>query len=210
MKLISGFFKAARKSSALVMLLLATYGQVNARVFWNKFEVAANAKNEITLSWNVTEYNNRSFRVQHSIDGVKWEDIGMVQSKNSGETMVDYSFVYTNTVNGKHFYRIQDVDLDYGSTGPSPVKTIVLSNIKESIGIWPNPASSEITLAVRNDESVVYTKALVFDLTGRMVIEKQFGEGKTTINIKDLLPGTYVLRLQGEHGAVRTEKFLKQ
>ena len=207
--------KKAKTLTMFIVLALAAHAGVShtsgmRRVFWNKFEVVTNGKNEVVLTWNVTEYNNKSFRVQHSTDGLKWEDIALVQSKISGESMTDYTYTHVNRENGKQFYRLQDIDLDATSIGFSPVKTLMLYDEKPVVAIWPNPATSEISIARYNINNSSTSKAQIFDMAGRMIIEKQFGEHSATININDLQPGTYVLRIQGENGKLRTEKFVKQ
>ena len=208
--------KKAKALTAVIMLALAVHAGANhtsglRRVFWNKFEVVATEKNAVILTWNVTEYNNKSFRVQHSTDGLKWEDIALVQSKNTGESMTDYTYTHVNGKKGKHFYRLEDVDVDATSIGMSPVKTLVLSDAAAPVtAIWPNPAINEISVARFTDNSP-NSKAQIFDLSGRMLVEKQFGgDHSTTININELLPGTYVMRIQGENGKIHSEKFIKQ
>lgn len=200
--------------TAFIVLSLAVHAGVAhtsglRRVFWNKFEVAENGKHEVVLTWNVTEYNNKSFRVQHSTDGVKWEDIALVQSKNSSESMTDYTYTYTKKGKGKHYFRLQDIDVDATSIGFSPVKTLVLSDDQPTAAVWPNPATNEINVTRYTNNSTA-SKAQIFDLTGKMLSERQFGEHSATINITDLQPGTYVLRIQGEDGKIHTEKFVKQ
>ena len=116
MKLITVLItKKAKALTIFIVLALAAHAGVShasgmRRVFWNKFEVVVTEKNDVVLTWNVTEYNNKSFRVQHSTDGIKWEDIALVQSKNSGESMTDYTYTHPNRGKGKHFYRLQDID----------------------------------------------------------------------------------------------------
>jgi len=206
--------KKAKALAALIVLSLAVHAGVThtsglRRVFWNKFDVVENGKHEVVLTWNVTEYNNKSFKVQHSTDGIKWEDIALVQSKMSSESMTDYTYTYTKKGKGKHYFRLQDIDVDATSIGFSPVKTLVLSDDQPTVSIWPNPAINEINVG-RYTNNNINTKAQIFDLTGRMISERQFGEHSTTIKINDLQPGTYVLRIQGEDGKIHTEKFVKQ
>jgi hypothetical protein len=71
MQLISNYrTKKTMALSLLMMMAIFTYGRVTSpvdtrRVFWNKFEVIQNNDNTIVLTWNVTEYNNKSFVVQY-------------------------------------------------------------------------------------------------------------------------------------------------
>jgi hypothetical protein len=215
MKLISVFFTKNVKVVTLMLGILLSMTQMASaagmRVFWNKFEVVVNEKNEVILTWNVTEYNNKSFRVQHSVDGAKWEDIAIVQSQNSPESMTDYSYVHRIKLSGKQFYRLQDLDIDFNSTGFSPVKTVSVTNEKPVISLWPNPATNEISLVGAHDSNNgSYTKAQIFDLSGKLLSEKKFTEGSGTINIHDLQTGTYILRVLSTNGTIHTEKFVKQ
>jgi Secretion system C-terminal sorting domain len=214
MQLISTFcIKKAMAAGLLMMMMTFTYAGNNAppdtrRVFWNKFEVIETIGNTILLTWNVTEYNNRSFIVQHSINGTEWEDIALVQSKNSAESMTDYSYKHTNKLVGKQFYRLKDIDVDYGTTGFSPVKTLILKNEKQVVTIWPNPVTNYILIS--NDNINLYTKARVFDLTGKMMIERKLDPDVTEIPVTELPAGTYIVKIENNKGVAYTQKIVKQ
>src|SRR5258706_933079 len=150
------------KASIVTVLILAAT-VANARVFWNKVEASVANENIVTLNWNVTEYNNKNFLVQHSFDGMNWETMAVIDSKNSPQSMTDYSYSYKNKLSGKQYYRIKDVDIDVSYTSSSPVKTLVLKNDKQGISLWPNPATDHV-LVESNNSNDVYTKATIFNL----------------------------------------------
>src|SRR5690349_13198969 len=109
MKLVSGF-NPKKGFVAAALVLMASIA--DARVFWNKVEATSNSEGLVTLTWNVTEYNNKQFEVQHSTDGIKWEIIGIVASHNSPQSMTDYTYSYKNRQGGKQYYRLKDIDVD--------------------------------------------------------------------------------------------------
>jgi hypothetical protein len=215
MKLISTFFTKKTQAVALLILMgtFTNAHQASAadlrRVFWNKFEAVVKGDNTVVLTWNVTEYNNKSFRVQHSVDGTNWEDIAIVQSKNSAESMTDYSYTHINKLHGKQFYRLQDIDVDLGSTGPSPVRTLILKIDNQAITIWPNPASDHILIA-NNDKGDLYTKARIFDLTGKVVTESNLKPNVNEIAINKLPAGTYIVKIENSKGTSYSQKIAKQ
>jgi hypothetical protein len=209
MKLVSVLVNRKVAVTALVAISFAAFAG-ERRVFWNKFEISVNEKNEVVLTWNVTEYNNRTFHIQHSNDGTKWEEIAVVQSKNSPQTMVDYTYTQHARLKGKQFYRLQDVDVDQNPLSLSPVRTLIVNNDTKAVSIWPNPATTEINLAGHDSDNSSYARVQIYDLSGRKVAEKQFIEHSNTISVAGLKPGTYILRIQNDSGAIHDEKFVKQ
>jgi Secretion system C-terminal sorting domain len=143
----------------------------------------------------------------YSINGTDWQDIAFVQSHNSPESMTDYSYKHSNKVKGKQFYRLKDVDVDHGSTGFSPVKTLIVKQEKQVVAIWPNPVTSQ--LLISNDKSI-YTKAKVFDLTGKIMIERNLEPETTQIPVSELPAGTYIVKIENNKGIAYTQKIVKQ
>jgi hypothetical protein len=178
-------------------------------VSWKSFGVTVQHNNNVLLNWEIMEYQNKGFYVQHSIDGTIWDDIAFVPGKSNSESLDDYSYSYTNNLNGRQYYRIKQVDLD-DKVSYSEVASVILKKDKQNIMIWPNPAIDKINLAGQDGKNNSYTKAQVFDLSGRMVVEKQLGENSPAINVKDLQAGTYLVRVQSADGKIYNEKFVKQ
>lgn len=205
MKLITAILTRKLLMSGVFMLMVTL---VNARVFWNKFDVTANNGATVVLTWNVTEYNNKNFIVQHSINGTDWEDIAIVQSKNSLESMTDYSYTHRNKLNGKQFYRLKDIDVDTRSIGVSPVKTLVLENNEQVVSVWPNPATNYLNIA--NDKDINYTKVKIFNLTGKTMIENKLAAGVNKIPVSKLPVGTYIVKIETNKGESHTQKIVKQ
>ncbi len=215
MKLISVFFtKMTLAVATLITMSVFTHARMirpadGQRVFWNRFEVISGDDNTVVLTWNVTEYNNKSFLVQHSMNGSDWETITIIHSKNSAETMVDYSYTHRNKLNGKQFYRIQDVDVDTKTINFSPVKTLTLQNDNTAIMVWPNPVVTHLFIA-NNNKSDKFTKAQIFDLSGKLVSEKQLQTNTNAINVEDLSAGNYIVKIASENGTVLCQKIVKQ
>lgn len=69
--------------------------------------------------------------------------------------------------------------------------------IIESVNLYPNPASTKITVSLSED-SVPITLS-IFTLSGQKVQEKALSYGKTEISVEDLAVGVYFYELNSEN-----------
>lgn len=76
---------------------------------------------------------------------------------------------------------------------------------KHSILIYPNPSSDFINIEIENQELL---KVLIFDMTGKLVLEKKLFENKE-IDTSDLLKGIYIIKIQTTSGLFQ-EKLIKK
>lgn len=82
--------------------------------------------------------------------------------------------------------------------------TSVNELVDEKVRIFPNPASSIVTIEAGRE----YETVSVFDLTGKMVMQRTINT-LTTLDISGLQSGLYMLRLEGNDSPV-VRKFIKQ
>ena len=209
-------------SIAMLLLLTATFsygrtssGQFTPPVFWNVFDVVA-VKNSVTLTWVVTEYNNKSFYIQHSTNGRDWKDIDSMNSKNSPLTLDDYHYTHTNNLNGRQYYRVKQVDIDQDNIGFSKVVTVVLRSettetVKPTISFSPNPATDHVRIVSSEQNSDnTYTGAKIYDLSGKLVADKILQSHSNIIILTDLPIGIYIARIECSNGKIFTQKIIKQ
>jgi hypothetical protein len=88
--------------------------------------------------------------------------------------------------------------------GSAPLANATFAN--SAFNLYPNPAKN--VLNIHNNGNVVLKSALVFDLTGKLVIETK--EINTAINVEKLSSGTYLLILRDETGKDYPQKFIKE
>lgn len=77
-----------------------------------------------------------------------------------------------------------------------------LSSATSSLGVFPNPAHSSITVRGLRDKP---TEVLVFRSDGQLVISSTLSTSNASIDISSLVPGLYLLRTDGQ-----TLKFIRQ
>ena len=64
------------------------------------------------------------------------------------------------------------------------------------ISVWPTLVSDEFNIALSNDQ--IYT-LMLFNTSGRLMMEKQNCQYKTTLNIAYFSRGIYILRVYGNN-----------
>jgi len=81
--------------------------------------------------------------------------------------------------------------------------TTGISNVSynDMFDMYPNPATNELTII----NKIPVSKMDIYDLSGKL----QFTTTSSVINISDLVPGIYFIKIYSEKG-ISTQKFIKQ
>ena len=85
----------------------------------------------------------------------------------------------------------------------------MLKNEEPGIAVWPNPATDHI-LIENNDDSNLFTKATIFNLTGKVMLERKLAANSNEISINELSVGTYIVKIENSKGTFQTQKIVKQ
>jgi hypothetical protein len=74
--------------------------------------------------------------------------------------------------------------------------------------IYPNPATEQINISTKTSQGVenLVRSVQIVDLLGRVMLESN----KTTLNIKNLASGSYVVKIMTETGEVLSKQFIKE
>ena len=78
----------------------------------------------------------------------------------------------------------------------------------KSINIFPNPASTSITVSI--DKSLINSNYQLFDAQGRMVNEGMLTSTNTTLNTTALATGNYVISIGNDQGVVRQQIIIER
>jgi hypothetical protein len=147
--------------------------------------------------------------VERSNDGINFSDVTMIFSTgtNSSDAMYSYRENVSAQPSGLLYYKLKMVDID-GTYAYSPVRILKLNakNTGASISTYPNPVQSEVRITIPDEwqsKKVVYD---MFSTSGIMV--KSFindhASQTETLQMTDIYPGTYVIRLRsGSESAVQ-------
>jgi dienelactone hydrolase len=179
-------------------------------VMLTTYEAAQTGANEITISWS-TENNVQkdSFYLERSAsEATDFSRIATVAGTANSKT---YTFIDKTPLKGKNYYRLSHARAGGGSTlfsvlsvtldiatplppdpVPLPVAVLVLK---------PNPILTQATLQINNTEKGPVLLTVISTL-GRVVkqwtIQKDRDSWEQTVPFYQLLPGSYVLQVQGK------------
>lgn len=87
-----------------------------------------------------------------------------------------------------------------------PATSSITENDMELITVYPNPATTEVSVSLPS--TVQKVSVQVLDAQGKVVLENEVNEVSNKINISNLSRGTYTLQLRSEFGTI-TQSILK-
>jgi hypothetical protein len=178
-------------------------------VKWISFDATAKDNSQVSLEWKVIELQNKGFYVQHSADGSIWDDVSFISSRNIAETEQTYAYSVQANLSGKQYYRIKQVDID-GKESYSVVRILSFSSSNSVINVWPNPARNTLNIDNQDINSSGTAKAWLYNLSGKLAMERKLQQGINAIDISSLAPGAYIVKSNNSRGDSFTRKIIKQ
>jgi hypothetical protein len=143
------------------------------------------------VDWNtLSEETGDWFELERSSDGANYSFLGTVQAKGQSST---YSFWDENPVNGLNHYRLKMFNKSGSFTYSKDVTAFVKSKGAFLVEAYPNPVSDQLT--VRVNGSIGANAAIVItDVTGKLISETEVKGPVTTLNMKDVAHGMYMIK----------------
>lgn len=97
-------------------------------------------------------------------------------------------------------------------TDPLPITIVDNTGIngllqESSLSVYPNPSYGYLTIDLA-DYSGTPVDMMMYDLRGKVVMNRQISSAQTTLDLVELKAGVYVIRLEAEGEAI-TKKFVK-
>lgn len=87
--------------------------------------------------------------------------------------------------------------------------TLGLNSVSNSVfAVYPNPAKSVVNVQLNENTSVTLTSALVYDLSGKVVLSTN--NLSQPINIEKLATGTYILTITDSDNKNHSQRFIKE
>jgi len=80
---------------------------------------------------------------------------------------------------------------------------------KKEFSVYPNPASSTLTITQISGQPKGNNTAFVYDIQGQLLMQQDFSACKTEIDVQQLSNGLYVLKIQSDEG-FWLKKFIKK
>ena len=191
-------------------LTSASYPMSVMPVKWISFNVEGGNKNQVLLTWEVTDQvDNKGFYVQYSKDQKNWDDVTFIDAKSSGGKNEKYSYTYTGILSSENYFRIKQIDLD-GKFSFSQIRNLRSSanttSTQNNVVVYPNPVKDVVNIT--NLESANYT-ARIIDMGGRVIKSFVMRNGQNQVDVADLKSGIYFISMNDMNGKVNTTKMVK-
>ncbi len=165
--------------------------------------------NTAYLNWQTAqEINAKDYYIQRSIDGVNFENIGVVKAVGNSSIPQDYTYEdNVQKINGtKIYYRLQQNDIDGRFTFSN---IIILQKISKNaeIFLYPNPAIDKMQVQVAFSTIANATVEIV-NTDGKIMQQEIVpvikGSNNFSMDISRLTRGSYFIKIY-----TNTEKYTK-
>lgn len=158
--------------------------------------------NVTLLEWETaTEINNDYFEVLHSLNGVEFEVVGIVDGNGNSNKLISYDFIHQSPFFGVNYYRLRQIDFD-GEFEIHESLRLVNDFVRRGIDVivYPNPGSVEkLRIRLSSDDDHTLINMSISDLSGKVYYKRSF---KGRLNIDQPLevgtpmtPGVYLVEV---------------
>jgi len=157
------------------------------------------------LVWQTaTEYQNKYFSVQRSLNGIDFTEIGTINAIGNSNQLTAYSFEDANSNSQSWHYRLETFDINGKSEFTETIylpRSIRGTNIVNAV--YPNPVSNNLFIDINTDQTE-FTLIKLLDVNGKIL----FNESATNINsilkidVSHFATGVYFLEIQSNKQTV--------
>ncbi len=161
--------------------------------------MAFEKNNSVSINWGTAnEKNVKQLDIERSVNGKDFSKLNSVASQNN--PVNNYHWIDASPNEGNNYYRIVSRDLD-GKTIYSEVVKVYVSGVRQSIHVFPNPATvNNFNLQMTNQKAGLYELRLINSF-GQVFVKKTIQyAGGTSVEKIHLLPtipkGIYQLEIK--------------
>lgn len=160
--------------------------------------------NCISLNWQTnSEVGNDYFLIEHSMNGVGFEAIGMVPGNGTTLRITNYEFSDMHPSIGTNYYRLKQVDYDGAF---SYTKTVGIKIGADEIHVLPNPTQGIVKLngLAESDDTIVR----VYDETGKLIKELQL-PASSSFDLSEQPKGLYIISIFNHNQSTTKRLYLE-
>ena len=156
---------------------------------------------KVKINWSTaTEYNNDYFTIEKSIDGIKYDVIGMVDGMGNSTSLTNYYFEDRTITNEIQYYRLRQTDID-GKFTITDWVSVNINSLINDISVHPNPFNRDINITI-NSNYDMEQKINIIDPLGRLVLSEirhlDYGVNNVNIHLDEISEGIYLIDVGGK------------
>ena len=158
-----------------------------------------------TLAWSTSsEINSDYFIIEHRNTGnEKWSALGKIPAKRESSSLATYDFIHNQPTSGENLYRLKMVDADQ-TFAYSRIISIRNEEFTDLFA-YPNPVTSKLHFSGSGGVKQIS----VYDAAGGLRLKKDLTV-RNEVDLKNLLPGKYLIKVQTSDGNSHTRNVIKE
>jgi len=163
--------------------------------------------NVVDLNWHtVTETNNDYFVVERTRDDLNWEPVLVIPGAGNSTSLLSYSEVDREPLEGVSYYRLKQVDFD-GSFSYSDLVSVLNTNrgFNQDVSLFPNPSSMGLVyLRLGKSFRSNAVEIRIYDISGKLHMSEKIANAGSDIqvNCDDLPAGLYLAKVSSANKEV--------
>ncbi|MCG2613253.1 hypothetical protein LZZ85_03140 [Terrimonas sp. NA20] len=196
-------FSYSFKGNRLVLVKIA---KDPLEITWGGFRAFANGK-DVMLHWNtVADTRTSHFLIEHSTDGVTYNQVNKVEVKRGATGEVNYDLTFTGAdLFRTNYFRVKQVNKD-GRTGCSVARSVRYDRgTVSSFQFDTNLENEELLLNIQAKN----VTAAITDITGKSLHEFALQPGQHSVYVEILPAGAYRFNFYVKGVMVETKQFVK-
>jgi hypothetical protein len=164
-------------------------------IYITNFNAVHDADCAAHLRWKTnTELGISDFFVEHSVDGITFNEIYTFESQGKAEGDY-YSYTYHYAANGANYFRIRTKDI-MSDSNYGPVVKVLVTCKEPLIQAFPNPAQDYLKVrGVSNGNTIQLS-----NMFGKVMRNQSASSTEADLDLNGLQPGIYVLTVANERG----------
>lgn len=168
-------------------------------------------QDKVKLSWvTANEINNEYFTVQHSMDGVSFQNVLEINGAGNSNSILSYFTSHDQPRRGINYYRLMQTDYD-GTSSFSNIEAVEIFNKK--INVYPNPVINEVNISFADFEKGKIDFG-IYNVYGKEIFRNHVNiENKLQVinfnEVGSFLPGSYFVKIFNSPNGIYVQKFQK-
>lgn len=180
-----------------------TIAAASLPVVWGGFNSSRINSSAALLEWRTMQEENTShYNVQRSVDGIRFQTIGIVAAQGTTASVSDYRFTDKNATASVYYYRLEQVDLDSKLNYSAIIKQGNSSNQTLVGGL----GSNKIMVQFFTNEP---HQIRIVNNSGVIIKQMNVASQQQTIDVNNMTTGVYALQIINNDGSSEVHRFIK-
>jgi uncharacterized protein (DUF1501 family) len=168
------------------------------------------------IYWETSsETNCKEFEVEHSLNQMSWQPVGVVAGSGTSNSIKDYTLQHNKPAIAVNYYRLWQIDYNGSRRMFGPIALKVKKQQGFEVKLYPNPAVFDFNIAITAEKSQKLV-VNIYDIQGHLLNSRQTSiiAGFTKINIPvhqlRNYKGEIVVQLKTDYGIEYVSKLIIQ